>query len=69
MIAVPKVRQRILKVVEQFNKTFGSTEQIKKVEIMSKEWTTNSGELTPTLKLKRAFIVSKYQNKIDKLFT
>jgi long-chain acyl-CoA synthetase len=69
MIAVPKVRQRILKVVDQFNKTFGSTEQIKRVELMSKEWTTNNGELTPTLKLKRAFIVSKYQNKIDKLFT
>jgi long-chain acyl-CoA synthetase len=69
MIAVPQVRQRILKVVDQFNKKFGSTEQIKKVELMNKEWTTNSGELTPTLKLKRAFIVSKYQNKIDKLFT
>ena len=69
MIAVPQVRQRILKVVDQFNKKFGSTEQIKKVELMNKEWTTNSGELTPTLKLKRAFIVSKYQSKIDKLFT
>lgn len=68
MIVLPRVRQRILKVIDEKNKTFGSSEQIKKVEIMSKEWSITSGELTPTLKLKRGFITKKYQVKIDKLF-
>lgn len=68
MIALPRVRQRLLKVIDGYNKTFGSTEHIKKVEFIGKEWTMNSGELTPTLKLKRNFIVKKYQDKIDKLF-
>ncbi|MBW6490433.1 MAG: long-chain fatty acid--CoA ligase [Lentimicrobium sp.] len=68
IITVPQIKQRLMKVIDQFNKNFGSTEQIKRVEFMSKEWSTGSGELTPTLKLKRAFIVKKYQEKIDKLF-
>jgi long-chain acyl-CoA synthetase len=68
MIALPRVRQRLLKVIDGYNKTFGSTEQIKRVELMGKEWAMSSGELTPTLKLKRNFIVKKYQDRIDKLF-
>ena len=68
MIALPRIRQRLLKVIDQYNKTFGSTEHIKKVELMGTEWTMGSGELTPTLKLKRNFIMKKYQDKIDKLF-
>lgn len=68
MIALPRIRKRLLKVIEEQNKSFGSSEQIKKVEILSKEWSMTSGELTPTLKLKRNFITKKYQDKIDKLF-
>ncbi len=68
MIALPRIRQRILKVIDEQNKTFGSSEKIKKVEILSKEWSMTTGELTPTLKLKRNFITKKYQDKIDKLF-
>ncbi len=68
MVNLPVVKQRILKVVDSYNKTFGSTEQIKRIEILSKEWSTASGELTPTLKLKRSFIAARYKDKIENLF-
>ena len=68
MIADQRVRLRLMKVIDHFNKQFGATEQIKKVEFMSSEWTTASGELTPTLKLRRSVIASKYSQQIEKLF-
>ncbi|HPR26848.1 long-chain fatty acid--CoA ligase [Lentimicrobium sp.] len=69
MVSLPRIRQRLLKVIDKYNKEFGSTEQIKKIDIMSTEWSTASGELTPTLKLRRAFITNKYQTRIEKLFS
>lgn len=69
MVSHPRIRQRLLKVIDKYNKEFGSTEQIKKIDIMSTEWSTASGELTPTLKLRRAFITNKYQTRIEKLFS
>lgn len=68
MVTVPRITQRLLKVVDQYNKEFGSTEQIKKISILGNEWSISGGELTPTLKLKRAFIANKYQAQIEKLF-
>lgn len=68
MVALPRIRQRLLKVIDKYNTEFGSTEQIKKIDIMSSEWSTASGELTPTLKLRRSFIAKKYQTRIEKLF-
>lgn len=68
MVALPRIKQRLLKVIDKYNTEFGSTEQIKKIEIMNCEWSTASGELTPTLKLKRSFIAKKYQTRIEKLF-
>lgn len=68
MVAMPRIKQRLMKVVDQYNKEFGSTEQIKKVEFLPAEWSISSGELTPTLKLKRAFIARKYETQIEKLF-
>jgi len=68
MVAMPRIRQRLIKVIDKYNTEFGSTEQIRKIDIMSSEWSTASGELTPTLKLRRSFIAKKYQTRIEKLF-
>ncbi|MBK6962388.1 MAG: long-chain fatty acid--CoA ligase [Bacteroidales bacterium] len=68
MIADQRIRARLMKVIDLYNKGFGATEQIKKVEFMSSEWTTASGELTPTLKLRRSVIAAKYSSQIEKLF-
>ena len=44
-------------------------EQIKKFELTPNVWSIDSGELTPTLKLKRKVILEKYKMLYDKIYT
>ena len=69
MINVPRIRKRYKKEVDYYNTFFGETEQIKRFDLMESEWTSFSGELTPTLKIKRSYISKKYESTINKLFS
>ena len=64
----PKVRGLYKELIEAFNKFFNHVEQIKKFELLANEWTIDSGELTPTLKLKRKVILEKYSAAIDRIY-
>lgn len=68
MIENPKVIARIQEDIDEYNKGFGSWEQIKKFELIDHVWGIDTGELTPTLKLKRKQIKAKYQHLIDKIY-
>jgi len=68
MIANERIRKRFQSEIKKYNKLFGETEQIKSWELLDHEWTLESGEITPTLKLKRKFLHSKYKDQIDRLF-
>jgi long-chain acyl-CoA synthetase len=54
--------------VNRYNKEFGSWEQVKKFVVLPDVWSVLTGELTPTLKLKRKFIQSKYLNEIRNIY-
>ena len=41
---------------------------IKKFSLCKDEWAPDTGELTPTLKLKREFIMEKYKGKYDYIY-
>jgi long-chain acyl-CoA synthetase len=43
-------------------------EQVKKFELLPNEWTIDSGELTPTLKLKRKVIMEKYKDAVERIY-
>ncbi len=64
----PVIRKRIKKDIDEFNKGFGETEQIKKFALIPQTWSMENKELTPTLKLKRDVISRKYKDQIDNLF-
>jgi len=68
MINHPQVLARFRKIVDRFNKSFGETEQIKRFKLIGYPWSVDTGELTPTLKLKRNFICNKFEEDIEKLF-
>lgn len=68
MIQNEKVIQRIQKDIESINGQFGQWEQIKKVKFLSELFTVESGELTPTLKLKRKPIMAKYADIIASIY-
>ena len=44
-------------------------EQVKKFEILPRDLSQESGELTPTLKVKRAVVVDKYEPQIEALYS
>lgn len=68
MIRNKEYRMRIKKELDGFNKQFGDTEKIKKFELIDHEWTTDSGEITANLKLKRATLLKKYEEIIEKIY-
>jgi len=68
MINLPRIRKRFKTEVEKYNKCFGDTEKIKSWDLLDTEWTFETGEITPTMKLKRNSILKKYEDKIAKLF-
>ena len=68
MIILPRIQKRIRQEVNRYNACFGETEKIKKYFLMDAEWSFETGEITPTLKLKRKFITHKYEALIAKLF-
>ena len=54
--------------VKKYNAFFSQFEQIKKFELLSKNWTPETGELTATLKLKRRNVLEKYNDLYNKIF-
>jgi long-chain acyl-CoA synthetase len=65
----PKVLDLYRELIDSFNKFFNHVEQIKKFELLPNEWTIDSGELTPTLKLKRKVIMEKYKTAFDRIYS
>lgn len=68
LVADPKVRDLYRGIVEDLNKRLAHFETIKKILIVPDEFTVAGGEITPTLKLKRRVIESKYRQQIDQLY-
>jgi long-chain acyl-CoA synthetase len=62
----------VLKAIEDhvatINEKFARVEQVKKVAILPRDLSQETGELTPTLKVKRAVVASKHEREIEKLY-
>jgi long-chain acyl-CoA synthetase len=69
LIQLPKVVARYQRVVNEMNKQMGQAEQIKRFRLVQEEWTPDTGELSPTLKLKRKYLVQKYAKLIEEIFS
>jgi long-chain acyl-CoA synthetase len=64
----PQVQLHFNEIITEANKCFNNVEQIKKFELLPKEWSIEGGELTPTLKLKRKVIMEKYGDLVRKMY-
>ncbi len=69
LIANPQTIARIQKEVNEINKILGTTENIKRFRLVVEEWTPASGELSPTLKLKRKVLTEKYKDLIVEIYS
>jgi long-chain acyl-CoA synthetase len=68
LIANPKVLAKFQSVVDELNPNFNHIEQIKKFKLLANEWTVDSKELTPTMKIKRKVISEKYAKEIAEIY-
>lgn len=69
LIHKTEVLAQLQKEVAAINKTLGEHEEIKRFRLVSDEWTPQSGELSPTLKLKRNYVATKYKSIIDEIYS
>ena len=68
LIQLPPILEILNEEVEQLNKTLNGPEKIMRHRLVPDEWSAASGELSPTLKLRRKFIDAKYQELIRKIY-
>jgi long-chain acyl-CoA synthetase len=61
-------REEITKEVAVLNESLAHHEQIKKFELVEKDFTIEGGELTPTMKVRRRVVEQKYKALIDAIY-
>ena len=64
-----QVIERYQREVNGLNATLGQTEYIKRFRLVAEEWGSLTGELSPTLKLKRKYICDKYRDIIEEIYS
>ncbi len=64
----PEILAAVQQAVDAANERLSRPEQVKAFELLPVEWTAESDELTPTLKLKRRVVNSKYADVLDRLY-
>ncbi|RBM12567.1 long-chain fatty acid--CoA ligase [Prauserella sp. PE36] len=68
LAAHPVVREELQRAVDGANEELSRPEQVKRYHVLARPWTPESGELTPTLKLKRRVIADRYAADIESLY-
>ena len=68
LAAHPQIHQLITARVAQINQQLAAYETIKKFIIAPTDFTPESGELTPTLKVKRKVVTQMYQEQLERLY-
>jgi long-chain acyl-CoA synthetase len=65
---LPEVQDEVAKAVAEANESVARVEQVKKWIVVPDEWTPDSGEVTPSLKLKRRVVLDKYSDQIESMY-
>ncbi|MDD4208835.1 MAG: long-chain fatty acid--CoA ligase [Bacteroidales bacterium] len=68
LVENPLTVQRIKKEIDQINEKLAPHEQVKRFRVVHEEWGSATGELSPTLKLKRNAMLKKYEATISEIF-
>lgn len=68
MVCNAQVIEKFQKEFDEMNENFAQYERVKKFILMPRPFTIESGEMTPTLKLKRKIIMQNCQVQIEKMY-
>jgi long-chain acyl-CoA synthetase len=68
IISNPEIVALFNSEIDKYNKRLSPVERINRFRLVPDEWTPATGELSPTLKLKRSFISDKYRQIINEVY-
>jgi len=68
LLTNPRVLDMMRNEIDVNTKQFSRVEQIRKFTLIKAEWTQQTGELTPTQKVKRKAISEKYAKEIEDMY-
>ncbi|MBK7863967.1 MAG: long-chain fatty acid--CoA ligase [Archangiaceae bacterium] len=68
LVARPEIREAVQKTLDALNADQPPYNTLKRFALMDHDFTQETGELTPTLKVKRKFCTQKYQSVLDGLY-
>ncbi|WP_454165823.1 AMP-dependent synthetase/ligase [Gordonia iterans] len=68
LVKDPDLHAEIQSAIDEANATVSHAEGIKKFRILKTDFTEETGELTPTLKVKRKVVAEKFSHAIDKIY-
>lgn len=68
LISHPEVQKLFEREIAEQMKDYARVEQIRKFTLLEKEWSQATGELTPTMKVKRKVINQKYAKEIESMY-
>jgi long-chain acyl-CoA synthetase len=63
-----QVHAEVQRVIDEVNKTLARVEQIKKFTILPRAFGIDTGELTPTLKIKRKIVAKNFEKEIEAMY-
>ena len=66
--AAPPVQKEIQKVVARVNKQLAPFEQIRKYRVLARDFSIEDGELTATMKVRRARVMENFRESIEELY-
>jgi long-chain acyl-CoA synthetase len=66
---LPEVRAELQRAMDSANQEVARVEQVKKFTIVPDIWSPDSGEITPSLKLKRNVVLDKYRSDIEEMYS
>jgi len=69
LVKEEKVIALFHKIIDEYNAEFNHVEQVKKIVLLPDEWSIESGELTPTGKMKRIVIIDKYKSAVNEIYS
>ena len=62
------VKHQYRKVIDELNVQFNHVEQVKRFELLPREWSIDAGELTPKMSMKRKVIMQNNKAEIEKIY-
>jgi long-chain acyl-CoA synthetase len=68
LVARPEVLAHCMAIVNEMTPDLAQFEKIKKIALLSREFSLEAGEMTPTLKVKRRVVEERYKATIDAMY-